>query len=801
MDTNLNEEKSDIDLLKETAVSGKDASDIATGQESKTKRIDLIQANAIATSITAAVGGELLAQLAGTVDNRIQFAKCLVILIGNPDNEIQDLLKVIASSVDVAMIKQLLQALAELSMNIATRLLTVIQDSITDTATSVQYLVALQPCTAPDLPEGIRAEAMQAVLRILTYTDTNNIELAIAFVQSNGFEQLLLASAEATQNRVRGLALLLLAKLNENSQMAQQKNSPANPLRTAMEKQCTALIEHWIEHEQITTRVAGFRVLCALFQIDSSLAIAALGSEGAEKLADTTELADYEAFEAQLALTETLSYACDDKACRSIIAVRCRSYLLARLREVNSVPMRIAAAVALTKIAHAPSDNGSTTDTAHRAILVQVFYQALHQPSEDGTINARAVEGLTYFSLDPTVKEQISKDTALLKGLNTLIVPAVTPNAANQLNNTTLKDSEAIKKVTSYGTVYTKNPSKKAKEAAQIVDNPLDDDKQVEQRTARLLKEDMLSVILKLAKHTSQAVRGSATRCLLSIVTDKTHRGTVIQRGGVRILLSLATERIPIPGRAVNNDADPASQPYVPYAELATQALAKLAITVDPRIGFPGELAKELVRPFVRICADQEQPALRQFECLLALTNLASVSEDSQIAQRIVDTQGVEAASTLQFSRITLVQRAATELICNLMMYPAVGQLYSASTERIKLLVALADAEDTATRSAAAGALAILSAWPQGARAILNGKQSVTRLVALLTETDDGLQHRGAECLRNIVALDKAAAAQVVQAKAVPSLIETVKTSQHPPLLQCVAQILASLKQYHLLDI
>jgi hypothetical protein len=135
------------------------------------------------------------------------------------------------------------------------------------------------------------------------------------------------------------------------------------------------------------------------------------------------------------------------------------------------------------------------------------------------------------------------------------------------------------------------------------------------------------------------------------------------------------------------------------------------------------------------------------------------------------------------------------------MMHPAVGQLYAKSAERVKLLVALTDMEDTATRSAAAGALAILSAWPEGARCILANEHGVERMVALLNETDDGLRHRGAECLRNIVALDKAAAVRVVQANAVPQLVAAVKASQCPPFLQCAAQILTTLKQHHLADL
>ncbi|RKP24923.1 armadillo-type protein [Syncephalis pseudoplumigaleata] len=583
-----------------------------------------------------------------------------------------------------------------------------------------------------------------------------------------------------------------------------------------------------MEHGQAATRTTGLRVLSVLFQIDPSLALATLGPEGAQKLADVAELGEYETVEAQQALVDVLSYACDDKTCRGIVAGQCRQYLLARMRDTASLPMRIAAAIALTKIAQSSANEEHRgIEPAHRAALVEIFCEALRQPTDKWTISARAVEGLTYFSMDPSVKERISQDTRLLKGLSSMATSACETSPSDEQRNATLGNDQGIsygiasilRNITSYPVELTEEQKQLRKLRAMTQsssargsqgngakgdrpdeESPLDDQAHVERRVTRLLEADLLPTILRLARHTSPTVRESAAHCLHAIVTDKAHRGRMLQHGGARALLALATERI---AAASEQATEPKAQPYAAHADIATQALAKLAITVDPRVGFPGELAKELVRPLVRICADAEQPSLRQFECLLALTNLASVAEDGGIAQRIVGEGGVDAASVLQFSRIALVQRAATELICNMMMYPAVAQIYAASQERVKLLVALTDTDDAPTRSAAAGALAILSAHPEGARAILARKQNIARMVGLLEEEDDdGLRHRGAECLRNVAALDKAAAEQVVEAKALlPALVAIIKTSTHPPLVQCAAQVLAVLQQHRLVSI
>ncbi len=56
------------------------------------------------------------------------------------------------------------------------------------------------------------------------------------------------------------------------------------------------------------------------------------------------------------------------------------------------------------------------------------------------------------------------------------------------------------------------------------------------------------------------------------------------------------------------------------------------AITMDPNIAFKGERAAELVRPLVRLLKSED--GLQNFESLLALTNLATLSEE--IRHRIV---------------------------------------------------------------------------------------------------------------------------------------------------------------------
>ena len=62
---------------------------------------------------------------------------------------------------------------------------------------------------------------------------------------------------------------------------------------------------------------------------------------------------------------------------------------------------------------------------------------------------------------------------------------------------------------------------------------------------------------------------------------------------------------------------------------LAAQALAKMAITINPEVAFPGQRILEVVRPLLKLL-HPERTALQNFEALMALTNITSVSDSAR---------------------------------------------------------------------------------------------------------------------------------------------------------------------------
>ncbi|ORY53083.1 hypothetical protein BCR33DRAFT_186422 [Rhizoclosmatium globosum] len=81
------------------------------------------------------------------------------------------------------------------------------------------------------------------------------------------------------------------------------------------------------------------------------------------------------------------------------------------------------------------------------------------------------------------------------------------------------------------------------------------------------------------------------------------------------------------------------------------------------------------IRPLIHLL-DNDSSTLQQFEGLMALTNLASF--DETVRSRIVAAKGVKAMEYLQFSENTMVRRAATEALCNMMFDESVFESYVA---------------------------------------------------------------------------------------------------------------------------
>ncbi len=106
-----------------------------------------------------------------------------------------------------------------------------------------------------------------------------------------------------------------------------------------------------------------------------------------------------------------------------------------------------------------------------------------------------------------------------------------------------------------------------------------------------------------------------------------------------------------------------------------------------------------------------------------------------------------------------MIQRASTQLVCNLVNCPKGIELFAAETpaaaRRLHILLAMADVEDKDTRKAAGGALASVTQFEGAVNSILSKERGVEILLGLCEDEDEDIVHRGVVCILNIVSIDE----------------------------------------------
>ncbi|KAJ2882133.1 class II myosin, partial [Coemansia aciculifera] len=265
----------------------------------------------------------------------------------------------------------------------------------------------------------------------------------------------------------------------------------------------------------------------------------------------------------------------------------------------------------------------------------------------------------------------------------------------------------------------------------------------------------------------SDSVRDAVAEIMAALAVSPELRGLLVQQGGVRALLgTLLTSDAPKAGmalRALRQQRD----------KHAAFALAKIGISVPPHLAFAD--VRQVARLLLCLLLEDTEPQalLMRFEALLALTNLASAPPGSAADIRgylANDLEGFPVIETCVLSEHPMVRRAATELVCNLVYDQRVFERFAANSDsgvpppeqdtscriveiddaveseedlsyrskRLHLLVALADVDDMPTRSAAAGALAVLSSDPRCCRYLfLAHPRASSIFLSLVRDTEE----------------------------------------------------------------
>ncbi|KAG9257581.1 myosin-binding striated muscle assembly central-domain-containing protein [Emericellopsis atlantica] len=525
----------------------------------------------------------------------------------------------------------------------------------------------------------------------------------------------------------------------------------------------------------------------------------------------------------ETACLEMLNAACMNQHCREAIQKYCVEFLeeivdqepTEVVRSMNNDPnlhseggsismrrhseqVQNLAAVILAKLRAVPTKPSATDGQSSRVEeavstmedLSGLFTRMILQ--DDSHARQHSIEGLAYASLQAPIKESIAKNEDLLKRLVTTL------SEAKPKSSTTYGVLSIFCNLTRYQPALTKEQKKMAQLKAYANaagklpgQDPLEDDEHVALRCKAVFDAGVTPVLVTHSKNGSPASLALIIGIVHALAVTKALRAPLAQQGAIKLLLQ---SWIILP------ETEDAAR------RTAAQALARILISTNPALVFGGNRANAIntaIRPLVSILppdpAAEVRDLLPSFEALMALTNLASL-EDGEVRRSIISVAWPQIEEQLLSSN-ALVTKAAVELVCNLMQSPEGIALYADGSpqakNRLHILLALADAEDEGTRSAAGGALASLTGFESVVLGILAREGGVKAVLGMCVDDNEDLRHRGVYTVYNMVMAEgtvgEQAREKIKDADGVDTMKECLKKSRRPEVLQATVQGLKAL--------
>jgi hypothetical protein len=294
-----------------------------------------------------------------------------------------------------------------------------------------------------------------------------------------------------------------------------------------------------------------------------------------------------------------------------------------------------------------------------------------------------------------------------------------------------------------------------------------------------------LARITFFSGHDSDGIQSAIAESLRYIATVGSVRGVMVQQGAVRALLSIASV---IPAyKPDDREAIP------PFALDAAFALAKIAISLDPRLAFPNQTPYTLLRLFAAVLRHHES-TLAHFETLLALTNIFSMPL-SDLGQKVLTTSDLfRLLLHLQFDDHPRIQCAATEALCNIFSHPIiVDKMAERISQSGVIWVALCDAERTDTRMAASGGLALLCGQDARIATFVGGddKRLTTVLKLLDPSASPDLQWRGVSILSALLSVPENRTRIMSVCRGISRRIVSFVKHPHPGLAEASRDLFA----------
>lgn len=603
------------------------------------------------------------------------------------------------------------------------------------------------------ISEKLGAEGRDAIIDVLIKVVPKNKLAVELFVKAGGVRKLMVVAAAtaglspqddeslAVSNNARMHISVALAKMVDSFGWHHKEKEP-------LMEDGQAAVSQYLTQSSPEAHIKGATALCCLFQGVQEAASSLLGKE--EFLAKILALAGRTDRLSQVVASETLALGASEKNLSTVLNTQALP-VLKDLYHLKDDSIRVRALVGLCKLG--TTGGGSVNDQTFAEGASLKLYKSVRsfliKSKKDMELRKWAAEGLSFLTMEADVKETFLEDQEALRALMELakakdatLLYGVCQTLVNLTNTFDKPDiPEEMKQLGEFAKVKLPKFSEK------------DGDEYVKKRIRKLVEEGVISALVNLSNTESDNSREMISRVFMGITSEQEHRGMTVQQGGVKALVSLAAQ---------NTEKG---------ADFAAQAVAKVAITMNPEVAFPGQRSFGLIRPLLKLL-HPSKTALQQFESLMALTNLAQMNDE--VRRHIVKEKGFPLIESLMFEEHDMIKRAATECMCNMVLCEEVFKMYEkedAPTERVKLMTLLSGEDDFELSRAAAGALAILSSSEKVCNQIIKVSSYMDIQKQLLVSDKKELRHRGAHIAANMIASNKDIATKIIESEVLEILM------------------------------
>lgn len=376
-----------------------------------------------------------------------------------------------------------------------------------------------------------------------------------------------------------------------------------------------------------------------------------------------------------------------------------------------------------------------------------------------------SVEGLAYLTLNGSVRNTLRGDVDTVNRLTSLLSTDHGFGVVMVLSNITrvTQTKSADHRTVEFLKNYSNNNKEDADEAVPLFNR-------------QLVHDDVMSKLTKV-----KTSNPSTVNQLMSIIhnltfnQDKPTRQALVKQGTLNIVLDYLIKHSVV----TQGQTRPNPQADIDTRVCCLRSLARLAVAVHPKAAFNKydvltcvPFLVELLGPDISEYLGQLKPSelylddmtnLDKYEGLAALTNVASVT-DSDLLKLIISRCFESHVDNLILLDVKPVQRAAWELVCNLIGEPSLmvkffnveGPETSANWRRLQLLIKLLDSPDTQLQLVLAGLLANATEYDMICQVLASPKVRglfVTTLEEVMVDVSDELELRLCYVLYNIVSV------------------------------------------------